>query len=254
MIDRLKEEGMTSASVSVCFPAYNEEATIADVLREAHELLSRGGVDYEILVCNDGSKDGTGEIIDQVARELPRMRVLHHERNLGIRETFEHLYREASKDFVFLNSTDRQWQTSILFEMLPLAKEWDIVIAARKKKHYGLAREIVSRSFNLIPVALFGVRTYDAGAVKLVRREIIERFELVSRSPFTEAERLIKAARAGYRITEYPVEVSARQTGKAQGVRGDVLKEAVLDVARVWWSLRRRNEKVKPSRNASPFF
>jgi len=241
-----------SASVSVCFPAYNEEATIADVLREAHELLSRAGIDYEIIVCDDGSKDKTGDIIDAVARGLPRMRVLHHQRNLGIRETFEHLYREARKEFVFLNSTDRQWETSILFDLLPLGKDWDIIIAARKKKHYGLAREIVSRGFNLIPVALFGVRTYDAGAVKLVKREIIERFELVSRSPFTEAERLIKAARAGYRITEYPVEVSARRTGKALGVRGDVLKEAVFDVARVWWSLRRGEEKVKPSRKASP--
>ena len=180
------------------------------------------------------------------------MRVLHHQRNLGIRETFERLYSEAAKEFVFLNSTDRQWETSVLFDLLPLGKDWDIVIAARKKKHYGIAREIVSRGFNLIPVALFGVRTYDAGAVKLVRREIIERFELVSRSPFTEAERLIKAARAGYRITEYPVEVSARRTGKALGVRGDVLKEAILDVARVWWSLRRGGEKVKPPRKASP--
>jgi glycosyltransferase involved in cell wall biosynthesis len=254
MTGRPEEESMIAASVSVCFPAYNEELTIADVLREAHELLSASGIDYEIIVCDDGSKDGTGAIIDRVASELGRMRVLHHARNLGIRETFEHLYRVASKDYVFLNSTDRQWQTSILFDMLPLAKDWDIVIAARKKKHYGLAREIVSRGFNLIPVALFGVRTYDAGAVKLVKREIIERFELVSRSPFTEAERLIKAARAGYRITEYPVEVSARRTGKAQGVKGNVLKEALFDVARVWWSLRGKGGKVKPSRNASPMF
>jgi len=250
-IGNLEEEEMFSASVSVCFPAYNEEATIAGVLREAHELLSESGMDYEIIVCDDGSKDRTGEIIDRVAGQLPRVRVLHHERNLGIRETFEHLYREATKDLVFLNSTDGQWQTSILFDLLPMEKDWDIIIAARKRKHYGLAREIVSRGFNLIPVALFGVRTYDAGAVKLVRREIIERFELVSRSPFTEAERLIKASRAGYRITEYPVEVSARQAGKAQGVKRDVLKEAILDVARVWWSLRRKGEKVKPSRNAS---
>lgn len=245
---------MSHASVSVCFPAYNEEATIADVLREAHDLLSGSGLDYEIIVCNDGSKDRTGEIIEQVARGLPRVRVIQHARNLGIRETFEHLYSEATKEFVFLNSTDQQWKTSILFEMLPKAGEWDIIIAARKNKHYSLSRKIVSRVFNLVPAVLFGVRTYDAGAVKLVRREIIERFELVSRSPFTEAERLIKAARAGYRITEHPVEVSARHAGKARGVSGGVLKEAVLDVARVWWSLRRDKERPAPSGDASPLF
>src|SRR6185369_10593698 len=88
-------------SVSVCFPAYNEEATIGDVLEEAHDLLSKSGLEYEIVVCNDGSVDRTGSIIDEIAGRRPRLRAIHHARNRGIRETFEHLYSEASKDFVF---------------------------------------------------------------------------------------------------------------------------------------------------------
>src|SRR5262249_21183317 len=147
-----------------------------------------------------------------------RIRVMHNPRNLGIHATFERLYREASKEFVFLNSTDRQWETPILLEMLPLTSEFDIVIASRSDKHYGPTRLFVSWAFNLIPWLLFGVKTYDAGAVKLVRREIINRFKLVSRSPFSEGERLIRASRAGYRIAEHPVEIAKRQTGRARGV------------------------------------
>ena len=75
--------------------------------------------------------------------------------------------------------------------------------------------------FNTVPLILFGVRTFDAGAVKLTRREIIQRFPLVSTSPFSEAERIIRATRAGYRVTEYPVEVSLRKTGRAH-VRSEV--------------------------------
>lgn len=225
-------------SVSVCFPAYNEEATIENVLCEAHELFSESGIEYEILVCDDGSGDRTGLIAEQVASRLPRIRVLHNPANLGIRATFERLYREASKDFVFLNSTDGQWETAVLFDMLPAARDFDIVIATRKDKHYGSVRGFVSWTFNFIPSLLFGVETYDAGAVKLVRREIIERFTLVSRSPFSEAERLIRAARAGYRITIHPVDVSQRQTGRARGVSLPAVTEAVKDVLRVWWTLR----------------
>ena len=234
---------MSQPSVSVCFPAYNEEASIKEVLEEAHELLSGSGLDYEILVCDDGSADDTPKIIEETRKRIPRLRALFHERNRGIRETFEHLYSECSKEFVFLNSTDRQWKTQILFDMLPLAKDWDIIIASRKSKHYSPARRLVSWAFNLIPRILFRAETYDAGAVKLVRREIIERFPIVSKSPFNEAERLIRAARAGYRITEYPVEITTRQTGKARGVSLHSVTEAVKDVFRVWAALRRESKK-----------
>lgn len=233
---------MDRPSVSVCFPAYNEEASIKEVLEEAHELLSGSGLDYEILVCDDGSADRTAEIIKETASRIPRLRALFHGRNQGIRATFEHLYSECSKEFVFLNSTDRQWKTEILFEMLPMTGDWDIIIASRKNKHYSPARKLVSWAFNLIPRILFRAETFDAGAVKLVRREIIERFKLVSQSPFNEAERLIRASRAGYRITEHAVEVAERQAGKARGVSFGSVTEAVKDVFRVWLALRRESK------------
>lgn len=237
-------------SVSVCFPAFNEDASIGEMVQEADRLLASSGLEYEILVCNDGSTDQTGEIIDELARSMPSLRVFHHPRNLGIRATFEHLYAEASKEFVFLNAADRQWDTRILLDLLPLVKEWDIIVASRKKKHYGIVRAVVSWVFNAIPPLLFGVKTYDAGAVKLIRREIIERFPLVSRSPFSEAERLIRAARAGYRITEFPVEILPRRTGRARGVTWAAVLQAVGDIWRVWWSLRREHESKE--RVASP--
>ena len=233
-------------SVSVCFPAYNEEATIAGVLTEAHDLLVSSGLDYEILVCNDGSTDRTGAIVDEIGARLPRLRVIHHAANQGIRETFEHLYRNAIKDFVFLNSTDRQWPTGVLFDLLPLTRDWDIVIAARRQKHYGASRRFVSWAFNVVPQLLFGVRTSDAGAVKIVRREIISRFDLVSRSPFNEAERLIRAARAGYRVTSVPTETLPRQRGRARGLSRHLLLSAMADVGRVWWSLRAGQPAAAP--------
>ena len=225
-------------SVSVCFPAYNEEATIRGVLEEAHDLLAGSGLDYEILVCNDGSTDATARIIDEVAARVPRMRIIHHPRNRGIHDTFEHLYHEAGKEFVFLNSTDRQWETRVLFDLLPLTREFDIVLAVRERKHYGFVRAVVSWGFNIMPRLLFGLRTSDAGAVKLVKREIIQRFPLVSRSPFSEAERLIRASRAGYRIAQRPTATVARQSGRARGLSRNLVLQSLRDVPRVWRALR----------------
>ncbi|MDB4943214.1 MAG: glycosyltransferase [Labilithrix sp.] len=224
--------------MSVCFPCYNEEETIADVLTEAHELLAPSGLDYEILVCNDCSTDRTAEIIAGLVPRIPGLRVLTHEVNRGIFVTFEDLYAAARKDFVFLNSTDRQWDTRLLFRMLPLTRDHDVIVTNRTNKPYGPVRALVSWGFNLLPRVLFGTTTYDAGSVKLTRREIITRFPLVSTTPFSEAERLVRAERAGYRITGIAVEVAPRRHGVTRGVNPRLMLRSLHDVARVWKALR----------------
>ena len=226
-------------SVSVCFPVYNEEQTLRAVVDDARAFLASSGIDYEILICDDGSTDATPAIIRDVAAADSAIRAWRHERNQGIVATFEELYAHATREFVFLNSTDEQWDTRILLELLPLTASADVVIATRRNKHYPLVRRVVSRVFNELPTLLFGVRTYDAGAVKLMRREIITRIALISRSPFSEAERLIRAARLGYRIASYPVDTRPRRTGKGSGTNWSLVRGSVRDLVRVWIALRR---------------
>jgi len=237
---------VVNESVSVCFPAHNEEKTVRSILEEAHRLLSSSGLDYEILVCDDGSTDSTGAIIDDVRQSCPEMRILRHRQKQGIFITFEELYAAASKEWVFLNSTDGQWNTSVLFDLLRLTPTADIIIASRRGKHYGGLRRVISKAFNAVPAILFGVKTHDAGAVKLVRREIISRYRLVSRSPFSEAERIIRATRDGYRVRIHPVETSPRVSGRSQGGNWRLVLAALVDVARLWSALRR--EPVSPRR------
>ena len=227
-------------SVSVGFLIYNEEKTVEEVLRQAHQLLSQSEIEYEILVCDDGSTDHSLDIIENFAKKHPHFRIINHSRNLGIHAALEDLYKNAKNDFVFINAVDKQWKTGILFDMLPLTKDADIIIASRKKKPYGLFRSFVSWGFNKASSVLFGVDTFDAGSVKLIKREIIERFPLISKSPFSEAERIIRASKAGYRIIDYPVRVFPRKTGRASGVKPKVLLGAFIDVFRVWYSLHCR--------------
>jgi hypothetical protein len=96
---------------------------------------------------------------------------------------------------------------------------------------------MVSWVFNLLPRLAFGVRTYDAGSVKLMRREVLTDIPVISRSPFSEAERLIRASRAGYRIGVVPVDFSPRTSGESNAIRKATLILAMQDVCRVWWDL-----------------
>ena len=109
------------------------------------------------------------------------------------------------------------------------ADQFDIVVGCRRVKNYTLWRWIVSGSFNFFPRILFGVRTYDAGSIKLFRADVL-RIRLISTSPFREAERIIRASRRGYRIGAVDVEHHERRRGQATGARLPLVVFSVIDL------------------------
>jgi glycosyltransferase involved in cell wall biosynthesis len=225
-------------SISVCIPAYNEESTLESAIAQVESVLVRLQCDYEIIVCDDASLDGTGEVLRRLAKQNSHLRPIFHEVNQGIYETFEELYVAATKEAVFLLPADLEWPPETLATLVNYLDEGDIIVAARIRKYYGVSRSLISYIFNFIPWLLFGIRTYDAGAVKLVRTEVIRKVPIISKSPFSEAERIIRAVRAGYRLKIVPTVTRQRAAGVSHGVRVKVLLVALADFLRVWWDIR----------------
>lgn len=224
--------------LSAVFPAYNEESAIRDVLEEADTVLRSADFAYEIVVCDDGSRDGTWAILQELASRLPAVRLLRHERNRGIQATLEDLYAAARGRWIFHNGSDGQWKTAEALRMLPLAEDArTIVVGRRKNKHYGWRRATVSALFNLMPRLLFGVRTYDAGSIKLFPRSLLAAVAPRSVGVFREGERLIRAARRGFRIVSLDVDCLPRRTGIATGARPALVAQAAGDLLRCWWRL-----------------
>ncbi len=224
--------------LSVILPAYNEEGAIRAVLEEADATLAVAGFPYEIVVCDDASRDGTPRILDELAPRMPALRVLRHERNRGIQATLEDLYAAARGVWIFHNASDGQWKTFEALRMLDVADgPRTVVIGRRKDKHYGWWRGLVSALYNLLPRVLFGVRTYDAGSIKLFPRRLLADVTPCSPGVFREGERLIRAARSGYRIVPLDVDCAPRRTGTASGARFALVAEAARDLLRCWWRL-----------------
>jgi glycosyltransferase involved in cell wall biosynthesis len=136
------------AGLAICIPAYNEEKTIEQVVYDAGEILHKAGVSGDVLVLDDCSKDHTWDILQAVKNDLPTLQVRRHKTNQGIATTFNELYQWANRELVFLNSADRQWEMSVLLDMLPLRNQYDLIVARRKTKHYSLTRYAVSWAFN----------------------------------------------------------------------------------------------------------
>lgn len=194
--------------------------------------------DLEVLVCNDGSRDATGELAASAAARDPRVRVLDRDTNRGIEASLRALYANARCEWVFLMSADRQWPMDSLVE-LGLAAEngADFVIGVRSNKRevYTPYRQLVSWGYERIVRAL-GAPGGDPGSIKLARRELLHA-AVASRGVFAEGERIVRAARGGARVVEVAVEFQRRGAGKATGARRDVVTRALVDVIRVSASL-----------------
>jgi glycosyltransferase involved in cell wall biosynthesis len=219
--------------VTFCLPAYNEEETIAQAVYEAEETLQRARVPGDILVVDDHSIDRTWEVLQRVQQDLPYVQLRRHNANQGIAATFNELYQWANRELVFLNSADGQYKMSVLLDMLPLMDRYDLLVARRKVKHYSLRRLLISWVYNVLPVLLFGIHTYDAGSIKLVRREIYD-IPVISSGVFVEAERVIRASRRGYRIGFINVDFFPRKAGKASGARLALVVQSLVDLGKCW--------------------
>jgi len=226
----------SAKSITICIPVYNEQTTIAQVVTDAGSALQQAAIPGEILVIDDCSVDATWNILCSLQKTMPGLQIRRHEVNRGIALTFAELYQWASNELVFLNSADGQWQMNTLVELLPMARDYDIIIAQRADKHYGLVRLVVSWFFNALPVIFFATPTYDAGSVKLVRREIYA-IPLISSGVFAEAERIIRARRRGFRIGVKKTEHFPRRAGKASGAKPSLVAEAAIDLLKCWFDI-----------------
>jgi glycosyltransferase involved in cell wall biosynthesis len=230
--------GNPAPELSVVMPVYNEEQALPEVLTEALCALAAAPFSYEIVLVDDASTDSSLSIMEAFQQEHldVTIRILRHERNRGIAAACATLFAAACGRYVFLNGSDGQCKTAECLRMMELRDRFDVVIGRRMAKHYTLRRAVISRAFNLLPRLLFGVPTHDAGSIKLVRRDLLH-IQLVSRGPFREAERIIRARRRGHRIGVLEVENRPRRGGQATGARWSLVGQAFLDLLRCWWRI-----------------
>ena len=225
-------------SLSIVIPAYNEAASIAASVADALAVGAAHAGALEVIVCDDGSRDDTGAIADAIAARDPRVVVLHRAANRGIEASMRALYAQARHAWVFLNSADRQWPMTALAPMVAAAEagaDFVIGVRANKREVYTPYRRAISWSYERLVRAL-GAPGGDPGSIKLARTELLHA-AVVAHGVFAEGERIIRAARAGARVVEVPVEFHRRGAGKATGARRDVVLRAMLDAGRVAASL-----------------
>ncbi len=227
-------------SLSIVLPAHNEAATIEGAVEEVLATVRSSGMDYEIIVVNDGSTDRTGEVVRKLVDRIPQIRLVEHFPSRHYGGALKAGFAAASKELVALFPADKQFVFSDIDRMLALISEADIVSGYRVNRQDSVIRRLNAMGWNAVVWLLFGrlCRDIDCG-FKLFRREILDRVKLVTDWAPIDTELLAGAKARGYRITEVEVTHLPRSAGKATGANFEVIVMAFRDLPRFRFRLYR---------------
>jgi len=223
-------------AVSVVLPAYNEEANVERVVRDCTAYLEGTGLDYELLVVNDGSRDRTGEVLARLATELPRLRPLTHPQNRGYGAALRTGFDAAQKRFVFYMDGDGQFDIKELDLLLPLATDDDsIVTGYRIERRDPFLRRLNAKLFGgwLVRI-LLNVYVRDLNcAFKLIPKKVLDAITLESTGALINAELYGRSVRKGFGIKEVGVHHYPRTAGVQTGAHLSVIVRAFYDLFRL---------------------
>lgn len=222
---------LEGVELSVVIPAYNEVATVDGVVSGHRAMAAALATSFEIVVCDDGSTDGTWTSLSTAREILPELRLLRHETNLGIPTTMKRLYAEARGEWVYFAPADGQVPAKALAVMWKVREGAGLVVGRRVPRRDPTSRVLIAQLYSALLRAVFRLPVRDIDSVKLYRADELRRAPIRSSSNFFEAEILIALCRRGTTVREVVIPHRPRIAGRAKGVTPRSAALAAWDVA-----------------------
>jgi glycosyltransferase involved in cell wall biosynthesis len=239
-----------TASISIVIPAHNEEANVEAVVTASLRVLRDIASDFEVIVVDDASNDGTIAIARRLEKEHPGLRVLQSARNLGANGAIRMGMTQARCELIFFIPADLQVRPDQLIVCLHALRDAkaDYVCTDRVQRADRLHRRLMSQSYNLAVRTLFGLRVHDVDSSFLIRRDVFDAIsgDLGDDTDFLPVEMLVLAASHGYVVTEVGVEHHARAGGQPTSINPRSVLRTLATMVRSIVRLRRlRRETLR---------
>jgi len=221
---------------------YNEAAYVERSVAAARAVLEEMGGDWEIVIVDDASTDGTGARADRLAAADPRVRAIHNPVNRRLGGTLRAGYAAATKDLVFYTDADLPVDLGQLPRAVRLLEyqQADLLAGYRfDRTSEGLQRALYTIGYHVLIRLLFGLRIRDVNfAFKLFRRSLLQRIELKSEGSFIDAELLLRARQAGAVMIQLGLDYFPRTRGPSKLSSLGVIAAILREMAGQWRELR----------------
>ena len=224
--------------LSLFFPAYNEEANLANTVEKAIPILKSAAEKYELLIINDGSKDKTGEVAEKLAKKYSFVRVIHHNPNRGYGAAIKSGLYASKYDWIVFTDSDGQFDFSEVNLFIEKQRETvaDLVIGYYLKRAVPFVRIVGSKLWEVAVFVLFGMKVTDTDCgFKMIKKEVVEKIPKLEaeRGPFISSEFLIKSKQSGFKIKEVGVHHYPRKAGAATGASLKVIFSGLSDLVKL---------------------
>jgi glycosyltransferase involved in cell wall biosynthesis len=221
-------------------PAYNEQRSIGATIEQVSAAAASLGVPCQIIVVNDGSRDGTGAVVRGLLNGTPHLELVEHFPNRGYGGSLRAGFAAAVHDWIAFLPGDNQFDPRDLSRLIERASDADIVSGYRATRQDALIRRMNAFGWNMAVTALFGrlSRDIDCG-FKLFRRDLLQHARVESNGAMIDTELLAGAKARGFVIADIPVTHYPRTAGHSTGANIRVILRAFRDLVRFRMRLSR---------------
>ncbi len=222
--------------ISVFFPTYNEEGNIENVVGSAKKVLEKIANRWEIIIVDDGSKDNTPRISDEIAKSDSRIKVIHHKVNRGYGGALKTGFENAKYPWVVFTDSDGQFDFADVKKLIAKKDEADLILGVRKKRADSFARKVFTFGWATLARAILGLKAKDYSCgFKMIKKKVYEEIQpLVGEEKVTQIEMLVKARKKKFKFVEVDVNHYPRKSGHQTGANLKVVFKSVFDMFKLW--------------------
>jgi glycosyltransferase involved in cell wall biosynthesis len=227
---------LSRPGISVFFPAFNDAHSIGKLVTDALEILPNLSDDFEVIVINDGSTDGTDEVLRGLEAKYQNLRVIRHEMNKGYGGALRSGFQTAAKDLVFYTDGDAQYDVRELPNLLALLDErTDVVNGFKLERGDKLKRKVAGGFYSRLARILFSLPIRDVDCdFRLIRRDVLGKINLSSTSGSICVELIYKLKRVGAVFRETGVNHYERPFGQSQFFTFGRVTKTLIDFFSLW--------------------
>ncbi len=209
-----------TAPISLVIPVYNEVEVIEQVVRDFYDKVISKIEGAQFIIAEDGSTDGTKEVLKKLAEEIPLTLVMGDERK-GYTKAVKDALKLPENEIIFFSDSDGQQEPDDFWEILKLIEDNDIVVGYKYPRNDPLFRVLISKVYQWVNFLFFGIKLHDINCgYRLLRKKVLDDVldDVCLLPNFVSSEIILRAYIKGYKIKEVPVRHYSREFGESRGL------------------------------------